>query len=552
MSFMSFAQNFEDIMLWRALKHVQKGFYIDIGAQHPIIDSVSKAFYDKGWRGIHFEPVPEFVELLRNERPDETVLQIALSDSNGLLDFNIIPGTGLSTAIDHIAETHLQELGLPFHKVQVPTLTLQAAMNTLTVHDIHWMKIDVEGFEQQVLSGWDSTSLRPWIILIEATVPNSPETNHAQWESLLIAADYLFVYSDGLNRFYVAKEHPELLNAFMSPPNIFDRWQITENSWLCQELLATYKVKINTLLEQTANQLNLAKENQVQQQDAMQRLQQEKDALVQEVGLQKEYLTHQQGFVQNLQTELNNVNQKLGALSEELITIKEYRRQEQVHAQNLQLELNSANQKIGVLSDGLIAEQEYRRKEQIHIQNLKNELNSAHEKMNALNEELIEQKEQRRIEQASMQMQQHNTQTSIRHATSIKVLLHRQGEDFIYHAYLAALNREPDPQGMKYYLSRLHGGENKLLILKDLIKSPEGQSKKIRIKGFNKAMRCYKRQNWPVIGSYFRRVYERQNNKIRQQILAQNTNKVEFELNHLSEHERDIFFRLKQCIDVGA
>ena len=53
MSIVSYAQNFEDVMLWRALGKVENGFYIDIGAQHPVIDSVSKAFYDNGWRGIH-------------------------------------------------------------------------------------------------------------------------------------------------------------------------------------------------------------------------------------------------------------------------------------------------------------------------------------------------------------------------------------------------------------------------------------------------------------------------------------------------------------------
>ena len=52
MSFVSYAQNFEDVMLWRALKHIDCGFYIDVGAQDPVIDSVTKSFYDHGWRGV--------------------------------------------------------------------------------------------------------------------------------------------------------------------------------------------------------------------------------------------------------------------------------------------------------------------------------------------------------------------------------------------------------------------------------------------------------------------------------------------------------------------
>ena len=55
MTFVSYAQNFEDVMLWRALSDVKQGHYIDIGAQDPVINSVSLAFYEAGWRGIHVE-----------------------------------------------------------------------------------------------------------------------------------------------------------------------------------------------------------------------------------------------------------------------------------------------------------------------------------------------------------------------------------------------------------------------------------------------------------------------------------------------------------------
>ena len=51
--FVSYAQNFEDVILNRALKSVTNGFYIDIGAEDPVTDSVSLAFYNKGWRGVH-------------------------------------------------------------------------------------------------------------------------------------------------------------------------------------------------------------------------------------------------------------------------------------------------------------------------------------------------------------------------------------------------------------------------------------------------------------------------------------------------------------------
>ncbi|MBW9255906.1 FkbM family methyltransferase, partial [Acidithiobacillus ferriphilus] len=106
MTWISYAQNFEDVMLLRALKGVQSGFYIDVGAQHPRIDSVSRAFYDRGWRGIHVEPVPAYAALLRADRPDETVVQAVLGKQRGETTFYVIRETGLSTVIQSIAEEH--------------------------------------------------------------------------------------------------------------------------------------------------------------------------------------------------------------------------------------------------------------------------------------------------------------------------------------------------------------------------------------------------------------------------------------------------------------
>ena len=48
--FVSYAQNFEDVILNRIFKDKESGFYIDVGAHHPIYDSVTKAFYERGWQ----------------------------------------------------------------------------------------------------------------------------------------------------------------------------------------------------------------------------------------------------------------------------------------------------------------------------------------------------------------------------------------------------------------------------------------------------------------------------------------------------------------------
>jgi hypothetical protein len=87
---------------------------------------------------------------------------------------------------------------------------------------IHFLKIDVEGFEGEVLRGMDFARWRPWVLVIEATLPNSRETNHAAWEHLVTGQGYRFAWFDGLNRYYVAQEHSELLPHFGIQPNVFD------------------------------------------------------------------------------------------------------------------------------------------------------------------------------------------------------------------------------------------------------------------------------------------------------------------------------------------
>jgi FkbM family methyltransferase len=106
MTFISYAQNFEDVMIWRALKHVERGFYIDVGAAHPDEYSVTRAFYDRGWHGINIEPSIELFARLAAVRERDTNLNLAVSNEPKRVAFFEIPGTGLSTLDATVAAAH--------------------------------------------------------------------------------------------------------------------------------------------------------------------------------------------------------------------------------------------------------------------------------------------------------------------------------------------------------------------------------------------------------------------------------------------------------------
>lgn len=211
-------------MLWRALGDVGAGFFIDVGAQHPIKDSVSKIFSEHGWRGIHVEPTPEYSDMLRADRPNETVITAIISKKEGECTFFDIADTGLSTGRRDIAEVHAAA-GRPYREITVPTLSLDALLALAPSDDIHWLKIDVEGMEREVLESWRTSQRRPWIVVIEANFPGSQTPSHESWEGLILAKGYHHVYYDGLNRFYISDAHCALDAHFVLPPNIFDGFQ---------------------------------------------------------------------------------------------------------------------------------------------------------------------------------------------------------------------------------------------------------------------------------------------------------------------------------------
>ena len=221
--FVSYAQNYEDVYLWRALKHVEHGCYLDVGAYDPSNDSVTRAFYERGWRGINLEPVQAGFQKLREARPEDINLNVAAGSDGGNITLYEVTGTGMSTSI-YTNALQIKENGVSFKATEVPVVTLDKVWRDLSLEIVHFMKIDVEGAEEAVLRGIDLSKYRPWIIVIESTLPNSPEENFASWEPILIRGDYHFATFDGLNRYYVAKEHQDLRTALAKPPNFFDHF----------------------------------------------------------------------------------------------------------------------------------------------------------------------------------------------------------------------------------------------------------------------------------------------------------------------------------------
>lgn len=217
----SYAQNFEDVMLARAFRTRETGFYIDIGAMDPSHDSVTKHFYDLGWSGINVEPDHRFYEKLVAERPRDVNLELAVGDAEEERIMYMFETSGIST-FNPTARDRFAEAGHSHQEAIRQTTTLARICEQYCQGPIDFLKVDVEGWEEQVLSGADWAKFRPIMAVIESIEPCTYAPSWHGWEPGLLQAGYTHVYDDGVNRFYLSDDHLALQESFRLPPNIFD------------------------------------------------------------------------------------------------------------------------------------------------------------------------------------------------------------------------------------------------------------------------------------------------------------------------------------------
>jgi len=228
----SYAQNFEDVMLARAFPGAA-GFYVDVGANDPDIDNVSRHFYERGWSGINIEPLSANSAELRRKRPRDINLEIAVGEEEGTITFyEIGKWHGYSTTDAALAAQHRQD-GLKVVEHTVPVRKLSAILDEHAAgRAIDFLKIDVEGTELSVLRGADLRRHRPKIIVLESKMPvtlnmvdrvDEVPDRVEEYSDFLSPLGYHFVYHDGLNSFFLAEESRALEKAFTRPPGTFDK-----------------------------------------------------------------------------------------------------------------------------------------------------------------------------------------------------------------------------------------------------------------------------------------------------------------------------------------
>jgi FkbM family methyltransferase len=137
----------EVLLVWKFFHHAKHGTFVEVGANHPTLESQTWFIEQQGWTGILIEPNPSLCELLRAQRPRSEVFQVAIGNPDQVGEVDLQIGT------EHQLSTIVNTLDQPLSgvKVKVPLRTLDSILAEAGLGQIDFLTIDVEGMELAVL-----------------------------------------------------------------------------------------------------------------------------------------------------------------------------------------------------------------------------------------------------------------------------------------------------------------------------------------------------------------------------------------------------------------
>jgi hypothetical protein len=107
----------------------------------------------------------------------------------------------------------------------VEAVTLSEVVDRYVSSDVHFLKIDVEGAELQVLRGSDFSVFRPWVVIVELARDGQLEGMKGEILALMDSVGYEDVFFDGINEYFLDRARTDQLShKFSAPVNVNDNY----------------------------------------------------------------------------------------------------------------------------------------------------------------------------------------------------------------------------------------------------------------------------------------------------------------------------------------
>lgn len=177
----SHSQFGEDMLVRALTKDIKNGFYIEIGAHHPVYISNTYHFYSKGWRGINIDAIPGSMDIFNILRTRDINLEVCIvpGSSSKKIKFFMFEQSAFNTCDLDMAKQALSKGNKLFKEVMLPGFTITEILDSYLPKEtkIDFMSIDVEGLDEEILMSNDWERYQPKIIIFEKHLTNEQEFN---------------------------------------------------------------------------------------------------------------------------------------------------------------------------------------------------------------------------------------------------------------------------------------------------------------------------------------------------------------------------------------
>ncbi len=205
-----YAQVAEDVLaqaLFHTLK-IESPRYLDIGAFHPIYSNNTYLLYQRGCRGVLVEPNVDLIELLKKERPGDTVLNAGIGFTAATeADYYVMTLPQWNTFSKEEAERSVKESNNEVKIERVVKMPLLSINDVIAKHfdgKVNFISIDTEGLDLDILKSLDFTKYRPEVFCVETIVRNSKKTD-PEIEAFMASKGYVPRGGSIVNTLFVEK-----------------------------------------------------------------------------------------------------------------------------------------------------------------------------------------------------------------------------------------------------------------------------------------------------------------------------------------------------------
>lgn len=210
-----FGQWAEDVLVRKLFpKNKKNGIYLDIGAYHPFTHSNTAHLWMKGWQGFNVDANPNTIRLFEKYRSKDTNVWTAIIPKadydSGIHEVSLmLPSKSDYSSGVAATGTVNNSIGSERRftdKKLVPAISIAALIEKFKIANIDYLNIDIEGYDEAILSEIDFSSISPAVVTIEDYSENFENLVSSRITSLMNKNGYLLTGRAGPTSIFLKRQ----------------------------------------------------------------------------------------------------------------------------------------------------------------------------------------------------------------------------------------------------------------------------------------------------------------------------------------------------------